>query len=260
MKIFTKESLISALKEIRNQGWIENRRGGNHGAVGNTLEDLLGIDENNLPIPNATEWELKAQCADTNSLVTLFHMEPSPTAFKFVTQILLPNYGWPHQNAGTRYPQDEMSFRQTINASNYSDRGFIVKIDKAQRKVLVSFDAAKIDERHTAWRATVERRIGLGQLKEQPYWGFDAIFHKVGSKLHNCFYVRAQRKKENGKEYFFYKEILILKTITLENLVALIENGAVYVDFDARTGHNHGTKFRIAQSSLQCLYAESLLV
>lgn len=57
MKIYTKESLINELRGIREKGWIISGRHGNHGAVGNTLEDLLGIEENNLPIPNAAEWE-----------------------------------------------------------------------------------------------------------------------------------------------------------------------------------------------------------
>ncbi len=52
MKIFTKEELIALLLEIRKMGWVKSRRHGNVGGVGNTLEDLLGIDENNLPIPN----------------------------------------------------------------------------------------------------------------------------------------------------------------------------------------------------------------
>ncbi len=74
-------------------GWIKNTRGKNDGAVGNVLEDLLGIDENNLPIPNAAECELKAQRSKTNSLITLFHLEPSPRAFKFVPGVFLSNYG-----------------------------------------------------------------------------------------------------------------------------------------------------------------------
>lgn len=44
MKTYTKESLIDALKEIRSRGWIENHRKGNVGGIGNTLEDLLGIE------------------------------------------------------------------------------------------------------------------------------------------------------------------------------------------------------------------------
>jgi len=99
MKTYSKETLIEALKEIRNQGWIPNARPGNDGGIGNTLEDLLGIQENNLPIPNATEWELKTQRADTGSLTTLLHTEPSPTALRFVPSRLLPIYGWRHQKA-----------------------------------------------------------------------------------------------------------------------------------------------------------------
>lgn len=90
--IYTKDSLIARLREIKAMGWIENKRHGNSGGVGNTIEDLLGIEENNLPIPNAAEWELKCQRLNTTSLITLFHMEPSPTALKFVPSILLPRY------------------------------------------------------------------------------------------------------------------------------------------------------------------------
>ena len=103
MKTYTKESLIQSLREIRDMGWIKNRRQGNSGGIGNTIEDLLGIEENNLPIPNAAEWELKAQRIDTTSLLTLFHMEPSPTACKFIPQVLLPRFGWPHKEAGLKY-------------------------------------------------------------------------------------------------------------------------------------------------------------
>ena len=138
METFTKESLIIKLKKIREMGWIANQRPNNVGGVGNTLEDLLGIEENNLPIPNAAEWELKCQRAETTSLTTLFHMEPSPRALKFVPKILLPNYGWKHNLAGSEYPSTEMSFRQTIHGLERSDRGFKVEIDENNRKVLIS--------------------------------------------------------------------------------------------------------------------------
>lgn len=130
MNLFTKEELVEKFIEIEKQGWIKNNRQGNQGAVGNTLEDLLGIEENNLPIPNASEWELKAQRKNTTSLITLFHCEPSPRAIKFVPHILLLKYGWKHQEAGIKYPENEMSFRQTISGKSRSDRGFCVKINR----------------------------------------------------------------------------------------------------------------------------------
>jgi len=51
--IYTKQKLIEKLKDIAEMGFIPNSRSGNVGGIGNTLEDLLGIKENNLPIPNA---------------------------------------------------------------------------------------------------------------------------------------------------------------------------------------------------------------
>lgn len=256
MKIFTKESLIASLIEIREKGWIPNARSGNAGGIGNTLEDLLGIEENNLPIPNAAEWELKCQRKETTSLTTLFHMEPSPRALKFVPQILLPKYGWAHQLAGNKYSGTEMSFRQTIHSLSRSDRGFKVVVDRNEKKILISFDTGTVDNRHSEWLKSVKDRIGLDELNPQPYWGFNDLFHKAGTKLLNCFYVQAETKKIDGKTHFFYSDIMILQGLSLENFLESIENGQILVDFDARTGHNHGTKFRLRQNALPALYSK----
>jgi hypothetical protein len=55
MDIYSKDQLIEELEKIKEMGWIKNTRLGNVGGIGNTLDDLLGIKENNLPIPNAAE-------------------------------------------------------------------------------------------------------------------------------------------------------------------------------------------------------------
>ena len=254
MKIYTKESLISELKNISDMGWIENARDGNHGGIGNTLEDLLGITENNLPIPNAAEWELKSQRLNTTSLTTLFHIEPSPRAIKFVPQVLLLKYGWSHQEAGKKYPSNEMSFRQTIHGLSPSDRGFMVKVDRINRKLLISFDENKVSEKHTDWLNTVESRVGLNELDPQPYWGFDDLANKAGTKLLNCFYVQAEVKKQEGKEFYKYCKVMMLQNFKFDGFLKEIENGNILVDFDARTGHNHGTKYRMRQNCLPKLY------
>lgn len=256
MKIYTKESLIAALQEIKSRGWIPNARPGNVGGIGNTLEDLLGIQENNLPIPNAAEWELKCQRVETAALTTLFHMEPSPRALRFVPNILLPKYGWKHELAGTDYSTDEMSFRQTIHGLKRSDRGFMVEIDESNRKVLISFDSSKVDSRHADWLESVKKRIGLGELNPQPYWGFDDLNHKAGTKLLNTFYVQAEVMKDGKTELFHYSRILILRGFSVDNFVKALIEGNVLVDFDARSGHNHGTKFRLRQNALPKLYSD----
>jgi hypothetical protein len=149
-----------------------------------------------------------------------------------------------------------MSFRQTINGLKRTDRGFVILVDRQSRKVIVSFDASEVDRRHQAWLETVRTRVGLSELSPQPYWGFDDLFHKAGTKLLNCFYVRAKVKREDGKEFYHYSDILMLQKFSLEKFISAIESGFILIDFDARTGHNHGTKFRLRQDKFHELYDE----
>lgn len=263
MNLYTKEQLIEAMREIFQQGWHKSVKTTldmrNDGAVGNTLETLLGLKENNLPIPNAQEWELKGQRSHTSSLVTLKHIEPSPTAAKIVSSLLLPHYGWRHKLAGERYPKTEKSFRSTTCASEYTVRGFTIVVDREQRKVRFVFDhnKAKVSDPDIAsWLKSVEERVGLGSMVPEPYWGFDDLKYTIGSKISNCFYVIADSKIETRHEYFLYRELHILSGFSFEKFIKCIENGSVLIDFDARTGHNHGTKFRIRQGHWRDLYSD----
>lgn len=259
MRLFTKKELIDELRDIFSQEHESVKKVGNDGAVGNTLEFLLGINENNLPIPNASEWELKGQREKTNSLITLKHIEPSPKAAKIVSSILLPFYGWTHQKAGTKYPANEMSFRSTTSAINFSSRGFRIVVDEIEQKVKFVFDATKVDRSKSeinAWLDSVEQRIGLQPLNPEPYWGFQDLEHEIGTKIKNCFYVVAQSKKKEGKEFFQYKHLYLLSGFSFRKFLDCIKDGTILVDFDARTGHNHGTKFRIRQNSWRKVYQQ----
>ena len=244
LQLITKDELITKFKEIEAKGWIENYRRGNDGAVGNILEDLLGIPENNLPIPNAAEWELKSQRSTTRSLTTLCHVEPSPRAAS----------GMPG------YAVDEKSFRSTTNAVTFTDRGFKLNVNRKEQRVEFIFDSTKCSDMHSEWLKSVEERVGLGPFKVIPYWGFNDLYTKAGTKLLNCFYVLADVKREHGKEYFHYNNVLMLKRVNMDKFINAVEDGCLYVDFDARTGHNHGTKFRINFKDIPKVYDEVIQI
>lgn len=259
MKIWSKQELIDRLKEIREMDWIEGGRHGNDGSVGNTVEDILGIEENNLPIPNASEWELKCQRFNkkgvANSLTTLFHIEPSPRACKIVPQVLLPKYGWAHKESGKKYPLGEMSFRQTLRTAR-TDRGFRVEVNRPENKIEISFDSDSVSARHKDWLDSVRERAGIKELVPKPYWGIEELFHKAGTKMLNSFYMGAFSKKIDDKEYFKYTKILKLTNFSKDKFISALEEGTIFVDFDARTGHNHGTKFRIKAGRIIDLYED----
>lgn len=261
MKLFSKDELIKEIKAIASKGWHKSvkqtRDTRNDGAVGNTLEVLLGITENNLPIPNAREWELKGQRAHSSSLITLKHIEPSPTAARIVSNILLPKYGWPHKQAGSKYPKTEMSFRSTTGSSSFTNRGFIVVVDRTAKKLKFVFDSKKADTSDPeikAWLSSVEKRTGLGAISPEPYWGFEDLKYAIGEKIKNCFYVIAEAKIDDGHEYFCYQHLSVLSGFSFEKFLCCVEAGSLLIDFDARTGHNHGTKFRLKQGVWSDLY------
>lgn len=59
---------------------------------------------------------------------------------------------------------------------------------------------------------------------------------------------------ENGKEFFHFEKIFMLSGLSLEKFIDAISIGDILVDFDARTGHNHGIKFRFKNNRLPELY------
>ncbi|MCD7710586.1 MAG: MvaI/BcnI family restriction endonuclease [Porphyromonadaceae bacterium] len=261
LKPISKETLIEQFHQIEQLGWIKNTtRKTNDGAAGNKLEDLLGIPENNLPIPNAAEWELKTQRDDTSSLLTLFHLEPSPQACKIVSNFLLPQYGWPHEKAGVRYPKNEMSFRATLSAKRYT-RGFTIKINDKEKKVCIEFDGKNVLEIDREWLNEVEKRNGqIEKLEITPYWGYDDLFSKARTKLLNTFFVIFETRKDAGEMYFHYYKVLKLQNLSIQNFINAIRNGDINIDFDARTRHNHGTKFRINPHTISTLYETAEVV
>ncbi len=124
--------LVSKLKEIKNDGYVKTHRPGDTG-IGKTLEDLLGIEENNIPGPNGRMIELKSARKNAKSMLTLFTKSPLP---KKANSILLQKYGYPSKRGNNR-----KELHTTVNAKSYNTlKGKIgFKIDiKEDRVELVS--------------------------------------------------------------------------------------------------------------------------
>lgn len=241
--------MINKLKELAGAGWLSSRRPLNAGGIGNTIDFLLGLPENNLPISDTAQWELKTHRIGSSSLLTLFHMEPEPISEGIVVNLLIPKYGWSDKKR-----ENELSFRQTIQATHSTDRGFGISVDRKLEQVKVTFDFSLVNERHKIWLENVKHNTGLGQLQPQPFWKFKDLFLKASTKLLNAFYVEAEVKRDKTMEYFKLSQLLILQGLDLDQFVASIENGDILVDFDARSHHNHGTKFRLKQDKIPNLY------
>ena len=67
-------------------------------------------------------------------------------------------------------------------------------------------------------------------------------------------------KKEAGQEFFRYSKLEMLRGFSLSGFLDCLKDGTAFVDFDARTGHNHGTKFRIKRNRIPDLYKDHAVI
>ena len=123
----TLAQIKKALKELSEKGWIKSNRSHNTG-IGKTLEDYLGITENNIALPDFGVMELKSQRAGTSSMMTLFTKKPEG----ITNAEILKRFGYPDPE----FPQHKI-LHQTITNGKKNERGFHCKVDEKQGKLLI---------------------------------------------------------------------------------------------------------------------------
>ncbi len=185
------------------------------------LESLLGVTTGSVDIPDSVGWELKWFTRRTN-LLTLFHKEPTgpPTILRYMVR----KHGW-------KDAKGRMSFRHTIKGK--SDR---FRVEDSGGQIVV-------------------RPIrGNGLI---PYWSHEELMAVAGSKLRRLIMVKGEKDGQKVR----FRQADAYETFHLADFVNEILRGEIVIDFDAREAkpgspglRNHGTKFRVAPSSVCRLY------
>jgi hypothetical protein len=265
MSQYTLEGLVDKLKNDVIGRWHKEGRVGNDGSAGNTLEDLLGVEENNFKVPDWGNIELKTKKKESQSLVTLLHREPQPNAS--VPQLLL-SLGWRHKNAGEKYPSDELSFRSTTKANSFSDRGFAIKL--YDNKVNFVFEPNEVNSRandrtgayltYGDWLNDIENRSLHYSSVLPVFWERNYVEAQIKRKLDNTLFCLVESKVVDGEKYFLFESAVLLSHFNPTKLQELFDSHALYVDFDARTRKNHGTKFRIDLRAISSLFEKSVQI
>lgn len=188
------QEIIKKLKEIRKRGYIKTHRAGTTG-IGKTLEDMLGIKENNVPGPNAIMIELKSARKNSSSMLTLFTKSPIP---RKANSVLLRKYGYPSVRGNKR-----KELHTTVNAREFNKLknrvGF--KIDIKNKKVNL---------------ITPENEI-LG------YWGKETLKKSFERKLPKLLYVKAEAKGKGHNEKFYFNEAWLLSGFNFDNFLKLLK-------------------------------------
>lgn len=93
VKYLDYDDFLVHIRKIKGMGFVKTHRPGDTG-IGKTLEDLLGIIENNIAGPDFDLYELKSARKITSSMLTLFTKAPQP---KGANPLLLDAFGYKHR-------------------------------------------------------------------------------------------------------------------------------------------------------------------
>jgi len=223
-------TLITRLKKIKENGYVKTHRAGPTG-IGKTLEDLLGIEENNIPGPNAEMIELKSARVNTSSMLTLFTKSPLPRG---ANSILLQRYGYESARGNNR-----KELHTTLNAVNFNTLkgkpGFKIDI-KSDRLNLITQGNEII-----------------------AYWDKEILKMCFEKKLPKLLYVKAESRGLGSEEEFWFNEAWLLSGFNFNNFINLLGQKVILIDIrigqypDGRT-HDHGTGFRILPDKLDLCF------
>lgn len=210
--------LPEELARIKQMGWILSTRKSDTG-IGKTVEDLLGIRENNLGEPDCIyrghEVEIKGHRIDSNSMITLFTLEPGTRYLHDVE--LIRKYGYTNGKG-------RQALKITLTTQAFTPQGLKLRSDAARRTISIVDTSG-----YEPW-----------------IWSIDDI----RLKLHNLCIVYADSKKEGTQEYFQVREAVLALGLDEECFFKLVDEGHVKIDLRMHlkpTGgsRNHGTAFRL---------------
>lgn len=226
------DELVKELKDIKTKGFVKTHRIGNTG-IGKTLEDLLGVEENNIPGPDAEMIELKSARKKATSMLTLFTKSPLPPK---ANSILLKRFGYESKRGNHK-----KELHTTVSTISYNQlrgrTGFKVDIED-DRIVLVDSEGN-----------------GLG------YWDKDTLKTSFERKLPRLLYVKADSRGKGLDEEFWFDEAWLLCGFDFVSLLKLLKEGVILIDI--RIGqypdgkpHDHGTGFRVFPDKLELCFKE----
>ena len=221
----TLPELKRKLKAIKAIGFVKTHRKGDTG-IGKTLEDLLGIKENNIPLPDIGEIaELKAYRRSASSMLTLFTLEPQPKGGDR-DRILLDNFGYSKRDNGR-----SKELHSTLSCKRYNNQGLKLKVEKDKVRI-----------------------VGNGK-RLNIYWDMEDLRKKFEAKLPALVYALADCKEVKGTEYFHFNQAYFLGGFDFEHFKNMVKKDAIVVDFRMfyrpnGSVRNHGTGFRVKINQL----------
>ena len=212
-------------------GFIPSMRKGSTG-IGYTFERLLGIEENNLPIPDiGGRVEIKTIRRDSQSLITLFTFNRG--VWLLPQKEVVRKYGYKDKKG-------RFALKNTIFYGKPIPQGISIEVDDT--KNIINLVDTKTNEIIATWDIYV-------------------IVGKFMTKLGRLLLIIAERKTMDRKEFFKYDEAYLLTEPSSRRFLNAFRTSLIGIDIrmhlkESGAVRNRGTGFRIKEKDLVELYEE----
>ncbi len=219
----TIEQFKTRFEKVKEKGWVKSKRKGPTG-VGQTLEQLIGMKENNVALPDLGTVELKAHRIGSASMITLFTFNRK--AWKMKPLAAIKKYGTKDENGRLGM---YFTMARTPNSMG----------------LLLYVDDAIISVRHISGEVVAE-------------WELETLTKRFMQKVPGLVLVSAFSEMRGDTEWFKYDRAQVLT----ETSVSIIHNqliaGNILVDLrlhdKGTSARNHGTGFRATEDKLTLLF------
>jgi hypothetical protein len=219
----TLEKFRKAFGEIRELGFVQTKRRGPTG-VGHTLQELLGVREDNIALPDFHDAELKAHRIGSTSMITLFTFN---------------NKAW------MMNPLLAIRTHGTFDGNGRQGLYFTMSLTPNSKGLFLHTDEKAISVRHIS--GTIIAEWQLESLKQQFLRKFPAMV-----------LVSAFCEERGGVEWFHYTRARLLTQTSSDTLLNQIRSGHIMVDLrlhdKGTSARNHGTGFRTFEDKLPLLF------
>ena len=223
------DEFINRFNKIKEMGFIKSLRKGPTG-IGKTLETYLGIEENNINLPDLEGAELKAHRDNSENMITLFTF---------------------NRGAWVMNPLDAVKKYGSMDVNGRLGLYFTMSFTQNSAGLFLYADEEAVSVRHIDGSILVR-------------WKFTDLQEQFTNKLPALVMAYARSETRGDDEYFEFYKAVLLKGTSKDILKESIKNGIILIDLrlhDKGTmARNHGTGFRVYERNLPLIFSQSEVI
>ena len=228
------DELLFKLRKIAKGGFVPALLNADT-AIGRTLEFLLGVPMNSKKTPDYKGIELKSFRDKRGNRKNLFARVPDWDISKLKgTDEILYNFGY--------IRNDILRLYCTLSAIVRNSQGLMLRVDNNLRQLIENSDKPEMND-YASWR-------------------LETLHESLNIKHKETFWIAADSKIEDGKEYFQFKKVEHTQKPIISQFDILLEQGIITLDHLIKKNEKGGVNekgpiFKLKPNALGLLFPPS---